>query len=265
MADKEKDVSTFDQAAQTPARKGGKQTSAFLRRNAAEVMHYRIAKKIILISVAIVFALLMVLYGFALIYDRTGRFTVMVKNTDKEYNITLSEKPDFPTYKSVLTNDNGDNYLSNDNKVRLDNISGANLPKNIDEIDGDHSGDNYLAFTFYCKSLHSTPCSLEYEVNFNNVTNGLDECIRVRLYVNGEKTDYAKTRSDGGGKETVFCDKSFANVGTVCYGLVNNVPANDKVKFTIVVWIEGNDVDCNDSVINGSIKLSMSITARDPE
>lgn len=220
-------------------------------------MRFRLLKKIILISVAILFAALMIFYAFVLVYDRTGRFTVSVKNPEEYFNITLSESPEFYTTSAILMNDN---------HVKITNIDGEkDLPKNIDNIDGEHNGENYLAYTFYCKNLRSSHCAMVYEINYNNVTNGIDEAIRVRLYVDGEKTDYAKTRSDGLGKEQSSCDKEFANVGTVCYGVVADVPADGIVKFTVVIWLEGPDKDCNNSIINGSIKFSMDITAQDPE
>lgn len=246
--------SVFDEAAKKPPRRSGKKTSAFLRRSATEVMYFRIFRKIILIAVAIISSLLLVVYGFALVYDRTGSFTVNVKGQEIEYNISLCEDEDFITRSSML---------SSEKIAKLTNICGNDLPANIDRINGDHSNERYLAYTFYCKNMCATECALNYELSFNNVTNGMDEAVRVRLYIDGEYTDYAKTRSDGGGKEEHLCDKTFANINVVCYGLVNNVLPDAIVRFTIVVWLEGDDHDCVDSVINGSIKFAMQISARD--
>lgn len=249
------DVSLFNKAAETPPRKHGKKTAAFLRRNAVEVMYFRIFKKIILISVTTISSFLLVVYGFTLVYDRTGSFTVNVKSQDITYNITLSEDDTFTDRTSVLTSKN---------IAKLDNISGKDIDANVDEINGEHSTAKYLAYTFYCKNLCGTDCCLSYELTFNNVTNGMDEAIRVRLYVNGEYLDYAKTKSgkDGTlGMEEDFCDRTFANINTVCYGDVNNVPADGIVKFTIVAWLEGDDYDCKDPIKGGSVKFAMQITA----
>ena len=35
---------------------------------------------------------------------------------------------------------------------------------------------------------------------------------------------------------------------------------NDKDKFTLVVWIEGDDPDCIDDLIGGELKMHMDIT-----
>ena len=34
----------------------------------------------------------------------------------------------------------------------------------------------------------------------------------------------------------------------------------DKDRFTVVVWIEGDDPDCNNDLIGGGIKMHMDIT-----
>ena len=46
------------------------------------------------------------------------------------------------------------------------------------------------------------------EMTMENITNGVDEAVRIAVYENGEKTVYGKTKSDGTGKES-DCDKEF--------------------------------------------------------
>ena len=64
---KDGDASLFNKAAETPPRKNGKKTAAFLRRNATEVMYFRIFRKIILIAVTTIASFLLVVYGFTLV------------------------------------------------------------------------------------------------------------------------------------------------------------------------------------------------------
>ena len=241
-----------DQTTNEPIPEGKKRKGSLLRRGAAEIMNYRIIRKFILIGVAIGTVVMMISYAFVLLYNRTGRFSVAVDNPDTTYAITLCEHADFRTKSSRLTNDQ---------QVTISNLCGEALPKNIDQVDGEHNGDHYLAYTFYCKNIGTGKTALHYEVTFNNVTNHIDECIRVRVYVNGEKTDYAKTRSDGGGKESHLCDESFAGKYTVCAKTIDDVALNEYVRFTVVIWVEGDDPDCNDSVVHGKIKFDMQIEA----
>ncbi len=237
---------------------GTRRVAHTLRRRATEVMNYRILRKMILIGISIGAAVLMIFYSFALLYNRTGRFSVAIENPSTEFAITLCETPDFNTRSSRLTNDQ---------QVSITNISGGDLPSNVDNVNGKHNGENYLAYTFYCKNVGTAIASMHYELTFNNVTNDIDEAIRVRLYVNGEKTDYAKTKSgvDGtSGKEERFCDKEFFGTYSVCKDIINIVQPDEYIKFTVVIWLEGDDKDCVDSVINGKIKFDMNIEAKPP-
>lgn len=236
-----------------PLPTGKKVGNSLLRRGAIEVMRFRVIKRFILIGVAIGAVAMMISYAFVLLYDRTGRFSVAVDNPDTTYSITLCEHDDFRTKSSRLTNDQ---------QVKITNICGEGLPKNIDQVDGEHNGDHYLAYTFYCKNIGSGRTSMQYEVTFNNVTNHIDECIRVRVYVDGEYKDYAKTRSDGGGIEPHLCDKEFSGNYVVCRETVPDVAPDAFVRFTVVIWVEGDDPDCNDSVVNGKIKFDMQIEGK---
>lgn len=184
-------------------------------------------------------------------------FSVAIDNPDATYSITLCETPDFNTRSSRLTNDQ---------QVKITNICGDNIPANVNSINGAHNGENYLAYTFYCKNVGTVAAAMYYELTFNNVTNHIDEAIRVRLYKDegsgAEYKDYAKARSDGAGNETHYCDESFAGVYLVCADTIDRVEIGDYVKFTVVVWLEGDDDDCTDSVINGKIKFDMNIEAK---
>ena len=242
-----------DQATNEPTPEGKKRNITILRRGATEVMAYRTIRKFLLIGVTIGVIVMMISYAFVLLYNRTGRFSVMVDNPDTTYAITLCEHPDFRTKSSRLTNDQ---------QVTISNLCGEALPKNIDQVDGEHNGEHYLAYTFYCKNIGAGKESLVYEMTFNNVTNNIDECIRVRIYVNGVPTDYAKTRSDGGGMEPHLCDKTFAGKYVVCREEIPEVAYDEYIRFTVVIWVEGDDPDCNDSVVNGKIKFDMQIEAK---
>ena len=229
----------LDQNTNDPSPEGKKRNITILRRGASEVMAYRTIRKFLLIGVTIGVIVMMISYAFVLLYNRTGRFSVMVDNPD-----TKSSR------------------LTNDQQVTISNLCGEALPKNIDQVDGEHNGEHYLAYTFYCKNIGAGRESLVYEMTFNNVTNNIDECIRVRIYVNGVPTDYAKTRSDGGGMEPHLCDKTFAGKYVVCHEEIPEVAYDEYVRFTVVIWVEGDDPDCNDSVVNGKIKFDMQIEAK---
>jgi hypothetical protein len=224
----------------------------FLRRTAQETKTYRLQKKILTTALACMISLAMVLFIGAALYKDTGSFSVGVNKVDmSEYGITLSETRDMAYASSRL------NAAISE---RITNISVRDLPENLDMIDGEHNGDNYIAYTFYLKNASTDEkrpeLSYEYELTISNVVKGLDEAVRVRLYVDGEYTDFAKTRSDGKGAEPDTTE--FYSLGVVTKKRVDGFKQGDITKFTVVIWLEGDDPDCVDRVIDGLASFEMT-------
>ena len=92
------------------------------------------------------------------------------------------------------------------------------------------------------------------EMTMSNITRGVDEAVRVAVYVNGEKTVYGKTKSNGGGKES-DCDKEFESSLVVMS--TKREKFSPGAKDTVVIWLEGNDPNCVDDIIGGTMKFDM--------
>ena len=138
----------------------------------------------------------------------------------------------------------------------MTNISGADLPENIDMINGSHNGNNYIAYTFYLINSGEDTVSYEYSLYIDNVSKGVDEAVRVAVYQNGERTIYGKTKSNGQGMES-DCDSEFLSATMVAKGNIEGFSPNSRDKYTVVIWLEGNDPDCVDDIVGGQIKFGM--------
>ncbi len=223
---------------------------ALLRRTAKEVRDYKVKVAVMRTVVIMMVIIIAVMYIFAALYKKTGSFTISLDKVNMtKYGLTLSESR-FMTYKTSHLNAK----ISED----ITNIAGETLPANIDEIDGVHNGRNYIAYTFYLQNGGDYTVSYEYSVDISNISNQLDEAIRVRLYIDGVPTTYAKTRSDGGGAEVGTTE--FYSSTMVTVGRIDDFEPGDITKYTVVVWIEGNDPDCTDPKIGGTVKIEMDMS-----
>ena len=181
----------------------------------------------------------------------SGSFTVSVDKYEMtKYGLTLSESRDMTRPTSSLNAKIAE---------KMTNIAGETIDENVDMIDGEHNGRDYIAYTFYVQNAGEIEVAYDYEIRMSDVTNGLDEAIRIRLYVDGgEPVDYAKTKSDGTGAEPGTTE--FHSATSVLLNRVDAFQPGDMTKFTVVVWIEGNDPDCIDWLIGGKMKLDMQIS-----
>ncbi|MCR4646786.1 MAG: hypothetical protein K5695_15495 [Oscillospiraceae bacterium] len=187
-------------------------------------------------------------YAISYFYDKFGSFTVRINKYDMvRQGLTLSETPDYEISNARL-----DANTVHD----MTNISGEDLPDNIDKINGSHNGESYIAYTFYLINSGDDTITYTGEMTIENVTQGVDEAIRVAVYKNGERTIYGKTKSNGGGMEG-DCDSEFTSSTVVMTTSHENFEPKAKDKYTIVIWLEGNDPDCVDAIIGGTLKLGM--------
>ncbi len=226
-------------------------TAASLRRTAGEIKRYRLYKKIIPICIGIALMVVIIGYVISALYMKYGAFTVMVNKFDYlDYALTLSESPKFETQTARL---NAEIYH------QITNIDGDTIPDWVDNIDGEHNGDNYVAYTFYCKNAGNSTVSYTYEIYIANMTLDIEKAIRIRLYVDGVYTDYAYPRTDGiSGSEpgtTAFHSRTSVVIDTI-----KDFEPEEITKFTLVMWLEGNDPDCIDRILGGELKIDMTMS-----
>lgn len=201
-----------------------------------------------------VFFLLLILLSFlyvilGIIYNG-GRFTITLDQTlALESGIILYENKDIKDSQYKL-------YASE--MAFMDNISVNWISPNVDnETDGSHNGDNYIAYTFYLENNGKGEVNYWVECVIDDVIKNVDEAIRIMIFLNGEKTIYAKENSITKSNEE-GCEKFFSDELAVLKERKNFKPGEID-KYTVVIWLEGDDPDCVNALIGGEIKMHMDI------
>lgn len=221
----------------------------FLRRNAKEIRGYKRRMKLLGLVLAMLVVIAALLFVVSALYSRSGSFTVSINKVEMtKYGLSLSESRNMTHLTSQLNAKISES---------ITNISGKIIPDNIDEIDGVHNGKNYIAYTFYLQNGGEIAVPCEYSMDMSNITSGLDEAIRLKLYVDGVPTTYAKVKRDGTGPEPGT--EPFYSSTVMTKGRLEALAPGEVVKFTVVIWIEGTDPDCLDSLLGGQLKAEMKI------
>ena len=138
------------------------------------------------------------------------------------------------------------------------NISIDDIPTDVDGIDGGHNGKNYMAYTYYVRNAGKEDLGYIASITLDSCAKGAEKAVRIAVYQNGERIVYAAPADDGGtedGCENFLSDKIVCQYENKDF-LVGNVD-----RYTIVIWMEGDDPDCVDAIIGGSVQFSMSIDA----
>lgn len=204
---------------------------------------FKIILGIVLLVLVFSFIVLSIIY-------KGGKFTVTLdRNLALDNNIVI--------YDDLETKEGKRKLEANDLDF-MDNISINWIPSNINnERDGSHNGDNYIAYTFYVANQGEEVIDYWYSVIIDDVIKNVDEAVRVMIFLNDEKSVYAKINSFTGKEEDGT--KSFFSDKEAVLENRSGFSPGDIDKFTVVIWLEGDDPDCVDSILGGEIKMHMEI------
>ncbi len=223
--------------------------SASVNVSAKKIKKRRLLGRFFAILFLALLLLLSITYAIVYVVNQTGNFTIMLdKNLQEKKTIIVSPRSDFAVTPTKIVVDA---------LQYMDNITESWLPNDIDDIEGPHNGNNYLAYTFFVKNIGEQETSYRTTIDILSVIKNVDDAIRVAVYLNGEKTVYAKRRPD-----TYEPEKGtvpFQKVDQVRNELREKFKPNEVDKYTVVVWLEGNDLECIDSILGGEMKMIMYI------
>ena len=213
----------------------------------------------------------------AAFYTKSGEFVISIDRGMANDGFVLSETTDFS--EKLIT-------LNGDVVAGATNISIYDIQRDVMNVDGKHNGINYLAYTFYIKNETGQERDDQYQLHLKRATKGAENASWIMLYHNNVQTIYAMPDKDGNPekiysgnkfpfmeyaselvKETKLDEEKyqleavpFLSSDVVCAGMRENIQSGEYDKFTVVIWMEGEDPECVDDIIGGNIEFSMSFS-----
>lgn len=219
---------------------------------AEKVYKRKLFTRIVKMALLILLLFFSVLYLILYVVNSNGYFTIKLdKNLKSERHILLSSDSEFSA-ETVEIKVKGLEYM--------DNITEGWIP--FDELtskEGDHSADNYIAYTFFVKNDGNENVDYKSKIVIESVIKNVDEAVRVALYTNGERKVYAKKAKDGNAEPNTI---SFLSNHLVMQQDRDNIKPGEIDRYTVIVWLEGKDPECIDDIIGGEMKMAMVITEK---
>lgn len=178
-----------------------------------------------------------------------------------ERGIILSPNRDFlePSSRLFATS------ISNVDDITYDNLSLGQIVK----AEGDYFDpiNTYLAYNFYLKNNGEETVDVEYSLTINEAYRNIEEAIRFVFIEDGED-GYIRMfqKPDATPKEyKCYVNREpdevieFTDWEVFRYQITELKP-NEVKQFSIIIYLEGNDDDCNDSILGGSLRASMQFS-----
>ena len=197
--------------------------------------------------------------------QNVGNFVITIEQEASDLGLSLSEDVSFehPTVR-----------LYAESIENATNISGFDLPKNIIEGDGAknlvYNGyyGAYMAYSFYLKN--SGEVKMSYASSVTIEEEYLEVSSAFRLWVVTESNGitnsylYAKEPSTGSFNEMEqkFADAIKTPITTfkgneVFYMENHGFDVGDVTRYTVILWLEGDDPECIDDILGGYIRFQM--------
>lgn len=216
-------------------------------------------------------AVISAVVGFVTFYaSQVGNF--VISTTNKEYYLFLSETVGFEDPLTVLTAKGVDNFDNTTyNWLDFDFISA---------VDGSSNSPRHLGYSFYVCNMSTSMVHYNAKLTIERMYKNVDKALWVKVIETRYDTEgkpivsdtvYAApvTGSVDRQQETALADPirggiipvNFTSNSTVFDYDVRNVRSMEIVRYTIVLWLEGEDPDCSDEIKLGSMRLSLNFSA----
>ena len=204
----------------------------------------------------------------AYISEERGHFTINLTADMLRNGFELSETEDFAETKTRLFAQE----IRNSNATSI-----YEMNRGLFEEEGPHNGPGYMAYTFYIRNNGQETTNYGYTVNIISETLDTGKASWVMFFEDDKQIVYAREQDNGrpeslwgyptapfeecaysadsqyfyedghyGISTTPFIDKT-----TALQGYVENFKPGDVKKYTMVAWLEGDDPDCNNSILGG--------------
>lgn len=186
-------------------------------------------------------------------------------NYDKKNVTSTKTNEEMTLYKQNLEYDDKGIYvegymplLAQINVIQNENDISLEILYTVVESNNMSTKEIYVP-SEYEQTLKITLNKKKYGVEQSLISStDVDEAIRVMVIKNGERTIYAKKNKSTGNAENNT--QPFYSDNVIMLEKNENFQVDSEDKYTIVIWVEGDDPDCTDELIGGEIKMNMRLT-----
>ena len=232
-------------------------------------------------------ALMAVAFALSMISQMQGYFTINMSNGMFREGFSLSETKGFenPTMR-----------LFCEAVEDVPCFSIRDIHDDVNDHDGQHNEAQYFAYTYYIRNEGDNTVGYTWNIQLNAESQNLSEAVWIMVFEDDVMRFYAKPRADGTQEALPSFDDntrgylsrpfvewaaqpseqyrlittsggvnyyrlvpySFESEEILISGSMGEVDPMEAHKYTVVMWLEGDDPDCTDDLIGGHAGIEMN-------
>ncbi len=225
--------------------------------------------------------LLTILFAYASLANQKGNFTISVNGDLLRVGFDLSDTEDFKNPKVRLASE----ILHEVNAISI-----QDLPDNLDDAEGSHNLDNVVAYTYWVRNAGDVAVDYDWYLVLNSVTKELNRAVWIMIYDEGLQTVYSAPVDETGEAEHLsgyneppLYDQAanpdeqyyqtesgkwgikttpYVQDRIVAKGTVENFQPDERRKYTVVIWVEGDDPECTNDILGSHAGYAMKYTLK---
>lgn len=213
---------------------------------------YDVRRRILRMGILITGFLSIMIAIFTFYGQFSGNFVMSVTPDSYRRGILLSTDKEFLIPTSRLNA----KALSDASDITY---SWINIDK-VKQTDGEYIDPSfkYLAYSFYLKNIGEETVAVSYTIDIRSVHLGVDEAIRILLISDDSEVLYQKPDSIPFEYGDMPQAVPFIDETRVCQDTINSFRPNQIKRYSVLLWIEGEDPDCTERIKGGQIKMHMN-------
>lgn len=219
---------------------------------------YLITKNFLLLGILVTGLLSAIIGVLAFFGQNMGTFVISLGDDAFRTGIILSDNKEFRTSSPRLLV----NPVNNSMPVSFDDIAIQEALSNDGDFE-DPRNLTYIGYTFYLMNEGNTIVDVEFNIDIITVTKNIDAAARVML-IQDDDVEHLSIYRKADSNPINYYDhtpyelsKDFESSSRVCTNTFESFRPGDVKKYTLFIWLEGWDEDCNNSVMGGQLRMDM--------
>lgn len=230
--------------------------------------------------------LLLSILALSMVTQLRGHFTINLSDGMFKEGFTLSDTADFASTTMRLFAEPATDVPA---------VSIVDIKDDVNLIDGRHNDTNYFAYTFYIRNEGESTVDYSWQLRFKSETQNLSNAMWVMVFEDDQMRFFAETREDGTLEALPYFDDdsrgyakrplydfallpdeqyqliratetkafyrlvplAFESEDVIASGNQEAVAPMDVHKYTVVIWLEGDDPDCTNEKIGAYAGVEM--------